>query len=387
MSPVTLMIKEHVLPILMLVGAFLSLNHQRFDAPQFVTQQALPVIEQQTHYKQFDVSVKLTNTVHSATAVTLANGNLLAMWYGGSREGHVDVKIYSALFDQKKQQWQKPKAILDRLQVSNDLDRYVKKVGNPVLIRHPQGPLVLVYVSVSLAGWATSQINMMLSYDDGQTWHASKHLVTSPFINISTMVKNDAVIYKDGSIGITAYHELVGEFSEIVRVTLDGQVIDKYRMSSGDNTIQPTVATYNSLEAVSFMRDTGKEVQKVRRTATVDGGVNWTPYEATQLDNLSSAIFTFTGNKDRTWMVFNDAPKGQEHGRNTLALAVSDDKGLNWETVHHFERIEKPEVIESKFAYPWVAKGDEGQYHLFYTWNRKIIKHIAFNQAWLESKS
>ncbi len=371
----------------MVLGAILSLGHERFEAPKFFVQSWLPVVDQQAVYKKYDASTDITNTVHSATAVALSNGNLLAMWYGGTREGHTDVKIYSALFDQKKQQWQEPKAILDRMQVSNDLDRYVKKVGNPVLIRHPQGPLVLVYVSVSLAGWATSQINMMLSYDDGQTWHPSKHLVTSPFINISTLVKNDAVIYDDGTIGITAYHELLGEFSEVVRVTLDGQVINKYRMSSGDETIQPTVATYSATQAVTFMRDTGKDVQKVRRSITDDGGLSWSAYETTQLDNLSSAIFTFTGLKGLTWMVYNDAPKGQEHGRNTLALAVSNDKGVSWKTVHHFERIEEPEVIESKFAYPWVAQGFDGQFHLFYTWNRKIIKHVAFNQAWLESKS
>ena len=380
-------IKKHILPVAMVLGAILSLSHARFEAPKFVTPTVVAVTNQQASYQQHDASTELTHMVHSATAVALPNGNLLAMWYGGSREGHTDVKIYSSLFDQQQQQWQAPKAILDRMQVSNDLDRYVKKVGNPVLIRHPQGPLVLVYVSVSLAGWATSQINMMLSYDDGQTWHPSKHLVTSPFINISTLVKNDAVIYEDGTIGITAYHELLGEFSEIVRVTLDGQVINKYRMSAGDKTIQPTVATYSATEAVTFMRDTGKDVQKVRRSVTDDGGLTWSAYETTQLDNLSSAIFTFTGHKGRSWMVYNDAPKGQEHGRNTLALAVSDDKGINWKTVHHFERIETPEVKESKFAYPWVARGFDGQFHLFYTWNRKIIKHIAFNQAWLEGKA
>ena len=65
-----------------------------------------------------------------------------------------------------------PKSILNRYQVSDDLNRYIKKVGNPVLYRHPSGVTALFYVSVSMAGWATSQLNMSLSYDDGQTWHA-----------------------------------------------------------------------------------------------------------------------------------------------------------------------------------------------------------------------
>jgi predicted neuraminidase len=389
-------IKKHILPAFMVIGAVLSLNHEKFAAPVFYMAPDHLIENQAPLYVHEDASDGVTTSVHSATAVSLPNGNLLAMWYGGTREGHTDVNIYASVFDRQTQKWQPSKAILDRLQVADDLDRYIKKVGNPTLIRHPAGPLVLAYVTVSMAGWASSQVNMMVSYDDGQSWHTSKHLVTSPFLNISTLVKNDMVIYEDGSIGITAYHELIGQFSEIVRVTLDGQVINKYRISSGAETIQPSIAVHSKNNAVTYMRDTSKDVQKVRRSVTFDGGIIWSPYESTMLNNPNSSVFAFVDSKDRSWMVLNNAVKHVDHAldngghqsRGNLALAVSEDQGVNWNIVHYFEKAKeiKETGQESKYSYPWVTVGGKGEFNLFYTWNRKVIKHIRFNQAWLEEQ-
>ncbi len=387
-------IKKHLLPLLMILGVILSLNHERFATPSFSLSTYNIPNDQVPVYEQFNASDQLTKSVHSSTAVTLANGNLLAMWYGGTREGHTDVEIYASTFNQDTQTWSPSKSVLNRYQVSDDLNRYIKKVGNPVLVRHTQGQLVLIYVSVSLAGWASSQINMMVSYDEGQSWHRSKHLVTSPFINISTLVKNDAVIYDDGTIGISAYHELMGEFSEIVRVSLEGKVVNKYRISSGAETIQPSIAVQDASNAVVYMRDTSKDIQKVRRSVTTDGGSTWSAYENTHLDNPNSSVFAFGDSKGRNWLVLNNAVKHVEHSadngshqsRGNLALAVSTDQGVNWDIVHYFEKEKKIIDKEHKYSYPWVAVADNGEYHLFYTWNRKIIKHVLFNQAWLEQQ-
>ncbi len=380
----------------MIVGVILSLNHERFTSPEFFVEPAGIIENQAPIYIQEDASDGITQSVHSSTAVALPNGDLLAMWYGGTREGHTDVNIYASRFDHQTQKWLPSKSILDRYQVANDLDRYIKKIGNPTLVRHPAGPLVLTYVTVSLAGWASSQLNMMVSYDNGQSWHASKHLVTSPFLNISTLVKNDMVIYQDGTMGITAYHELIGEFSEIIRVNLYGEVINKYRISSGAETIQPTISVYDKKNAVAYMRDTSKDIQRVRRSFTADGGITWSPYENTKLNNPNSPVFAFTGSNDRSWLVLNDAIKHVDHARDNgghqsrgnLALAVSMDQGVNWRIVHYFEKAAEIKATqkESKYSYPWITVGDDGEFNLFYTWNRKVIKHIRFNQAWLEEK-
>jgi predicted neuraminidase len=381
--------KKYALPVVIIIAAIFVLQSTRYSEPSFyvapIQTNAAASQKSAASYHENTVVQGQTPTVHSATAVQLDNGQLLAMWYGGTREGHVDVALYSAMYDPSTQIWSQPKKVLDRYDAANSLNRYVKKVGNPVLIKHPQGPLVLVYVSVSLAGWATSQLNMTLSYDNGQTWHNSKRLITTPFINISTLVKNDGVIYADGTIGITAYHELKGEFSEMVRVNLQSEVVNQYRMTSGTNTIQPTVMVKSADNAIALIRDSGRDVQRVHLTQTQDGGKSWSPYKALEVQNPNSAVYGFNDTRLRSWMVFNDSTRDVEHSRNNLALSVSEDNGQNWRTVFYFENAELDSKLEAKFSYPWVVSASNGEYHLLYTVNRKLIKQISFNQAWLEA--
>ncbi|MFT6261334.1 MAG: putative neuraminidase [Crocinitomicaceae bacterium] len=378
--------KKYTLPVLIVTGALFTLQSAKYSEPLFyVSTVDKKVVNSLPFYKQKVVVEGQTPTVHSATAVQLANGQLLAMWYGGTREGHIDVALYSAIFDQTAQTWSIPKKVLDRYDVADSLNLYVKKVGNPVLIKHPQGPLVLVYVSVSMAGWATSRLNMVVSYDDGQSWHNSKRLITSPFFNISTLVKNDAVIYDDGTIGITAYHELKGEYSEIVRVNIEGQVINQYRMTSGTNTIQPSVIVKSSNKAIALIRDSGRDVQRVHFTETHDGGKSWSPYEALAIKNPNAAVYGFNDTKQRTWMVFNDSTRDIENSRNNLSLAVSENNGKDWRTLHYFENAELDSNVAIKYSYPWVLNASDGEYHLMYTVDRKLIKQVSFNQAWLEA--
>jgi predicted neuraminidase len=37
-----------------------------------------------------------------------------------------------------------------------------------------------------------------------------------------------------------------------------------------------------------------------------------------------------------------------------------------------------------QFSYPWMLRTSDGVFHLLYTWNRTRIKHIEFNQSWLD---
>ncbi len=369
----------------MIFSAFIALQSPKYPAPQFyLASESAFDVTVPPMFNTYEVVSDITPAVHSATSVELENGNLLSMWYGGTREGHTDVALYSAVFDQSNNTWGKHKKVLDRYDASDSLNRYIKKIGNPVLIKHPQGPIVLIYVSVSLAGWATSQLNMAVSYDEGQSWHDSKRLITSPFLNISTLVKNDSVIYTDGTIGITAYHELKGEFSELVRVNLNGDVINQYRMTSGTNTIQPSIVVSSENKAIALIRDSSREHQRVHLTETKDGGKSWSPYEVLDIKNPNSAVYGFNDAKGRAWMIFNDSTRDVEHSRNNLALAVSDASFRNWKTVHYFENPNLNADVDAKYAYPWLTKTLNNEFNLLYTVDRKQIKHLQFNQSWLE---
>jgi len=42
--------------------------------------------------------------------------------------------------------------------------------------------------------------------------------------------------------------------------------------------------------------------------------------------------------------------------------------------------------IHDEFSYPSLLQDEQGNYHLVYTWLRKRIKHVQFNEAWLTQK-
>ena len=42
--------------------------------------------------------------------------------------------------------------------------------------------------------------------------------MTSPFVNVSTLVRSNPFRYADGSIGLPAYHEFIGKFAELIRI-------------------------------------------------------------------------------------------------------------------------------------------------------------------------
>ena len=116
----------------------------------------------------------------------------------------------------------------------------------------------------------------------------------------------------------------------------------------------------------------------------MDAGLTWSAYEPLNIDNPNSAVFAFLDEKNRHWLVLNDHTRDTEYSRNNLVLMVRGERG-QWDRVFDFENTQKTELEDSRFSYPWVEVDSNANFHLFYTWNRQFIKHIQFNQTWLES--
>ncbi len=81
--------------------------------------------------------------------------------------------------------------------------------------------------------------------------------------------------------------------------------------------------------------------------------------------------------KGRILLAFNDS----RNNREMLQLAVSNDRGLNWVRIHTLENSP-----DQEFSYPYMIGGQNGLIHLVYTWKRKRIKHVVFNEAWVDHK-
>ena len=145
-------------------------------------------------------------------------------------------------------------------------------------------------MTVSLGGWAGSSITAITSSDDGASWSPAQRLITSPFINISTLIKGAPFLYSDGTMGLPVYHEFIGKFGELLRLSGTGEIIDKQRLSSGKSTLQPVMLIKNPQQAIVLMRRSGSSPARVIATATNDAGQHWSLPAETALANPDAAI-------------------------------------------------------------------------------------------------
>lgn len=365
-------------------------------------------------------SSRLNTQTHAASVVELGDGRIRAFWFSGSREGAKDVEIHSAVFSPVNGSWSDERIVVTRENAERSLERYIAKLGNPVAGHAANGTLWLYFVTVSVGGWAGSSITAMPSTDEGATWGPARRLVTSPFLNISTLVKGAPFLYGDGTIGLPVYHEFLSKFGEILRFDKGGEVLDKERLvAGGHGALQPVVLVKNSNAATALMRHAGAAPRRVVSVVTVDGGADWSGPSVSALKNPDSALAAVVLRDGRLLAVLND----EEQGRDVLSLAVSQDGGANWKTVYSFEDGRNQPHDEAgylkaneaaaagvagadarvhalsaagamcgnndcryEFSYPYLIEARNGDFHLVYTWNRSFIKHVTFNEAWLEGR-
>jgi predicted neuraminidase len=318
-----------------------------------------------------------TVSAHSSAICALPSGDLLGVWYGGSREGAADVALFTSRLPAGARDWTPPVRVVDRASAENELERAVKKIGNAVVFPDRHGVVWMVYVSVTMGGWSGSALNVKTSRDEGRTWSPSRRLTLNPFLNISSLVRNKPILAADGRIGLPVYHELAMKYPQMLWLTPgpDGTVQD-YRirnLSAQSGLIQPTLVPLDDDRVLMMLRDRSGE-RRLRTAYSDDNGWTWSEPEASSLPNPDAAVDGLRLRDGRVLVVYNDAASGREN----LRLAVSADAGRTWRPGPRIEA-----GAGKEYSYPFLAEGADGRIHLTYTWERKRIKHVAFNVAWL----
>jgi predicted neuraminidase len=320
--------------------------------------------------------------VHCPTITEITAGKILAVWYGGTWEATHDVALYMSTWDPNDESWSPIRVITDARHTGVDLLRYVRTIGNPVVFTDPKGKIYLFYVT-SIGGWSAAAVNVRTSMDEGQTWTRARRLVLSPFLNISTHVKCTPFLYADGSLGLPVYHEFLGDFTELVRLSPEEKVLDKIRISYGRQSRQPSLVPIDAERAVGLLRYHGHEPMRLLMTRTQDRGQHWTPPVKTHLPNPDAAVMGLRISDASLLLVFNNCTAH----RNDLSLARSLDEGRTWGVIHSFEHND-PRTSRKfcDFSYPFIIQAQDGRIHVIYAWNQRRIKHVVFNEAWLRGR-
>ena len=358
--------------------------------PSFkISPYAVPVIEMNENDKDIPyfnsefASHLNSKSVHCAAAIEISKNKIRAFWYGGTKEGAADVQIYSAVFDSQTDLWSDELPVITREFTQKHLYRSVKKLGNMTTLRDKNGTIWLFYVSVSVGGWSGSSINYVKSSDEGESWSKPKRLITSPLFNVSTLVKNPPFLYEDGSIGIPVYHESMAKFSELLRIDTSGHIIFKKRLSSGRELISPFLIPLTPTEAKCYFRYCGHESKDrlIHVSETHNSGLSWSKPSVLSLINHNSSFCTIKLTDELFLKVLNNT-----NDRNIISLAVSNDRGENWKTIHVLESIDLDPRVEYEFSYPWILCSTDKKIHILYTWHRMQIKHVMFNYNWIKAR-
>lgn len=153
--------------------------------------------------------------------------------------------------------------------------------------------------------------------------------------------------------------------------------------------IQPTIAETESGNLVAYMRDNGPPPKRLQISHSTDNGKTWSNVKDSLIPNPGSAADIVTL-KDGHWvLIYNDT----EHGRNSLAVSLSEDSGKSWPWKRKIEY--DTSKAPKRAHYPAIIQDHDGNLQVTYSYylpdvdnkERQTIKHAEFNEAWIKSKN
>ena len=305
-------------------------------------------------------------SVHASTIVETPAHELVAAWFGGTRERAPDVRIWVSR--REKNGWTTSVDVANGVQP----DSTPYPTWNPVLFQPRRGPLMLFYkVGPSPEEWWGE---MRTSTDGGRTWSPARRLPKG----ILGPIKNKPVQLADGTIvagSSTESHAEPSKWQVHFEWSTDGGKNWSTTAPVNDGTtigaIQPSILFLGGAGGSKLLAVGRTEQSKVFSTSSDDGGRTWSALSLIDdLPNPNAGIDAVTLADGRQLIVYNPVTRG----RTPLAVAVSRD-GRAWTKVLTLE--DEP----GEYSYPAVIQTSDGRVHITYTWKRQRVRHVVVDPA------
>ena len=342
---------------------------------------------------------------HSASIAENKDGDLVATYFGGTKERNPDVCIWVSRKLKGCDEWTAPQLVADgvfktdseeaRLAGLSGLDStttaadkgpivdatirqhpegYQRKAcWNPVIHQQPDGRMELDFkIGSFVADWTGWRI---YSSDGGKTWCKRENLspqATSPDDQLLGPVKNKPIVNQGRIIAPTSIEK--GGWRLFFEYSDDGgktwQRTDYVESAKEELAIQPAILVHQDgrLQAVARTRN-----RHVATTFSNDNGKTWSKLQMLDVPNNNSGLDAVTLRDGTFVMVCNDwpiEPDKQKGVRTPLSLLRSTD-GLHWT---HWITLEDSPV--SQYSYPSIIQTEDDHLHCVYTWRRQRIKHV-----------
>jgi predicted neuraminidase len=292
---------------------------------------------------------------HASTLVEGEPEKLLAAWFGGTREGTTDVKIWLSRFDGTT--WSAPEVVAEEMG---------QPCWNPVLFRDRTKAMWLWYKAgpnpMSWTGYFRK------STDNGKTWGKVEQLPAGLLgpIRCKPLQLADGTLLAGTSV---ESHRAWGSWIE--RSKDDGKTWQRFGPINVPGKlyglIQPTLFEAKDGRIVALMRS--RDSKKICQSESKDCGETWSPAVETELPNPNSGVDAVKVDSGDVWLIYNHT----DSGRSPLNLARSTDDGKTWKMVH------KLEEEAGEFSYPALIQSSRGMLEMTYTWKRRHIKHVSLD--------
>lgn len=347
----------------LIVCGLVAVGSWLVSLPELVAQEAVSfpgVVQQEFLFEEAPFP-----SCHASTICETKAG-LVAAWFGGSREGAVDVGIW--LSRQVEGKWTAPALVADG--IPDEGPRL--PCWNPVLFQIPEGDLLLFYkVGPSPSSWWGM---VKRSRDGGVSWGEAERLpdgYLGPVRNKPLWIEGRMLCGSSTEDDLWRVHfeRIDPEFKEWVFIGLR-------RQEGNFNVIQPTLLQHADGRIQALCRS---QEGSIIETWSADRGETWSQLTPTSLPNPNAGIDGVTLRDGRHLLVYNHTRKeeGTPRGRELLNLAVSKD-GRDWQPAGVFERG------AGEYSYPAVIQSADGMVHVTYTYERKRIKHVVIDPGKME---
>jgi predicted neuraminidase len=336
-----------------------------FERGLVLAPSALPCVPVTTGVPQTDCNH------HGSSIVELPDGTIAISWFHGEFEKSLDTRIVLSRLAPGSTEWTAPEVLFDDP---------ARSEGNSAWWVREDGVVFVFFVSIEGNGWAQARMRFIKSDDGGKTFGAPVTLDEGD----CWMLRNKPVRLAGGDVLLPGYYECLGvpvfvrSRDNFATWSLEQRWGEGSWLLDHVSQIQPALAVGAEGRVTALTRD-GSQHRRVGRMTADAQARTWSVTSPTVLPNAGTGVDQTQLLDGHTVVLFNNSPDA----RFPLAAALSVDDTESFTAVRHLDDVCDP--LGCAYSYPSVTQSRrDGTLWVSYTYDRRTIGWVHFNEAWLK---
>ncbi|PPD15582.1 MAG: glycosyl hydrolase [Methylobacterium sp.] len=348
---------------------------------------------------------------HAANLMTLGDGSLACVWFGGTQEGMADISVHVSRLEPGATRWSEAVKLVDDPTRSEQ---------NPILFPAPGGELWLLYTSQKSGNQDTAVVRRRISHDHGRSWSAPEAMIAEA----GTFVRQPILARANGDLLLGTFLcrtvpgvKWVGDDDiSALRLSRDGgQSWRRIDVPESLGCVHMNIVEAGGGELLALYRSRWADF--IHASRSFDGGQSWSAPQPNELPNNNSSIQATRLADGRIALVYNHSSAANATDRRLslydeieddepmeapaapvpkpartafwgaprapLMLAISVDGGRTWPDRRLIEDGDgfcltnnSTDKKNRELSYPSIHQMPDGSLNIAFTYHRQAIKHV-----------